>query len=192
MTQGGQVFPMLSFRPAAPADLAQLADLINSAYRGDASRAGWTTEADLLDGQRTDIAGLSALMATPGHTLLLAMDGSEQLVGCAHTIVEPGQTLYFGMLTVDPSVQARGIGRALLDYLEAYGGSAGCNRLRMTVIHLRAELMAWYERRGFQRTGQTLPFPMGDPRFGQPRVAHLELIEFTKALSAAPRLGVRY
>ncbi len=174
---------MLQFRTATAADLAELADLINGAYRGNSSRAGWTTEADLLDGQRTDIAGLRELMNDPKQFLLVASDGGGQLLGCAHVILEPDQTLYFGMLTVHPEAQARGMGRELLVHLQHFGLSAGCCRMRMTVVHLRAELMAWYERRGFVRTGRVLPFPMDDPRFGRPRVAHLELVEFTKRLA---------
>lgn len=173
---------MLLFRPASAADLSALTDLVNCAYRGDSSRQGWTTEADLLDGQRTDLASLNQVLLSPGHTLLLALDASGHLQGCVHTILETDLTLYFGMLTVRPGSQAQGIGRQLLIHLEELARAAGCIRLRMTVIQLRSELIAWYQRRGFRATGRVLPFPMGDARFGVARVGHLELVEFEKVM----------
>lgn len=157
-----------AFRNATPADIDALVALVTSAYRGDSSRAGWTTEADLLDGNRIDPEVLRADLERPRSRVLLAeADGGLQ--ACAHVADEDGAG-YFGMFAVHPGLQGGGLGKQLL---------AECERIardewqlpvmRMTVIDLRAELIAFYERRGYRRTGEFKPFPYGDTRFGQPK-----------------------
>ena len=156
-------------------DLAELSDLVaihalvESAFRGDTARLGWSHEADLLDGQRTDMAELEAILADPRQHLLLARDG-DALVGCV-VLADKGQGLaYLGMLTVDPHRQASGLGRQLLAAAERYAVRAlGATRIEMTIIPHRTELTAWYERRGYALTGEDRPFPADDPRFGIPR-----------------------
>lgn len=178
---------MLHFRLAAAVDIPATVALINSAYRGDSSRAGWTTEADILGGQRTDLHTLGEILQRPGESLLIAVDAAGTVVGCAHLVQEPDQTLYFGMLTVSPDAQDQGIGRQLLAQIEVIARSTGQRRIRMTVIHLRHELMAWYERRGFARTGREIAFPMDDPRYGIPKVPLIVLWEFARVLDG-PRV----
>lgn len=145
-----------------------LNQLVNSAYRGDASKKGWTTEADLLDGIRTSEESLREMLANPNATILrYVADG--QTLGCVY-VEKKGDKLYLGMLTVAPELQAGGIGRALLERAETYAREQGCRAITMTVIPQRTELIAWYERRGYHQTGETQPFPMDDPRFGLPKV----------------------
>ena len=159
----------LAFRPATAGDIARLHRLIESAYRGDAARRGWTHEADLLDGQRTDVAELSALVADTARVLLMAEQKGE-LVGCLQVTDLGDDLAYLGMLTVDPERQAGGLGRKLLEAAEAWGRDRfGAGAMEMTVIGQRRELIAWYERRGYELTGETRPFPMNDPRFGLPQ-----------------------
>lgn len=159
----------LAFRPATAGDIARLHRLIESAYRGDAARRGWTHEADLLDGQRTDVAELSALVADTARVLLMAEQKGE-LVGCVQVTDLGDDLAYLGMLTVDPERQAGGLGRELLEAGEAWARDRfGARAMEMTVIARRRELIAWYERRGYALTGETRPFPMDDPRFGLPR-----------------------
>ena len=159
----------LAFRPATAGDIARLHRLIESAYRGDAARRGWTHEADLLDGQRTDATELSALVANPARVLLMAEQKGE-LVGCVQVTDLGDDLAYLGMLTVDPERQAGGLGRELLEAGEAWARDRfGARAMEMTVIARRRELIAWYERRGYALTGETRPFPMDDPRFGLPR-----------------------
>lgn len=172
---------MLTFRLATHQDVEAAVALINSAYRGDSSRAGWTTEADILGGQRTDPDTLRSLLDAPGQRLLLAED-EGRLVGAVHLADEDDGSLYFGMLTVRPDTQASGVGKALLAEIGQVAHRQGAWRIRMTVIHLRTELMAYYERRGFARTGRVVPFPMHDPKYGEPKVPHIELIEMAKLL----------
>lgn len=169
----------LTFRPAAAADLAALSAFVNAAYRGDSSKKGWTTEADLLGGQRTDPASLAAMLE--GGRVELAFDETGALAACVYLRNE-APSCYLGMLTVEPSRQAGGLGRRLLERSETLARDWGCASVRMTVIDARAELIAWYERRGYRRTGRTEPFPAEDPRFGLPKVAELRFCELAKEL----------
>lgn len=162
----------LHFRVAAPEDVAAIVALTQSAYRGDASRLGWTTEADLLDGQRTDAAEVAALITNPGVRLLLAERDGQLLASCVveRLAGEHAGDGYFGMFSVRPEAQGNGTGRALLAEAERVAREEWHARaMRMSVIDARAELIAWYERRGYRRTGEYRPFPYGDPRFGIPK-----------------------
>jgi ribosomal protein S18 acetylase RimI-like enzyme len=160
--------PRLSFRIATAVDVPLVVALTQSAYRGDASRAGWTTEADLLDGQRTDVREVVELLQRPGSVILLA-ENMRGLVACCHLERQEGNG-YFGMFSVSPGLQGNGTGRALLAEAERIARDDWhCAAMRMTVIDVRSELIAWYERRGYHRTGEYRPFPYGDPRFGIPR-----------------------
>lgn len=174
--------PPLTFRTATPADASTIVALVESAYRGEASRAGWTTEAHLLDGQRTDAAGVLATIAHPRERIVLAFDG-DALVGSVLLRDEGGGSAYVGMLAVRPLLQGRGTGRALLAEAERIAASdLGATTMRMTVIPLRTELVAWYERQGYRATGEQEPFPYGDERFGRPRREDLYFVVLKKAL----------
>ncbi len=155
-----------NIEPATEADVPELTQLVNSAYRGDSSRRGWTTEADLLDGQRTSEADLQESLKKSQAQILTYRVGG-QLLGCVY-LEQTGQKLYLGMLTVAPDVQTGGIGKRLLAKAEEVGKLLGCQEVTMTVLTQRRELIAWYERRGYQSTGETKPFP-DDPRFGLPK-----------------------
>lgn len=175
----------LRFRVATPADIEAVVALTQSAYRGDASRTGWTTEADLLDGQRTDAQEVTELIANPAVRLLLAeSDGALQ----ASCVVErlSGEHAgdgYFGMFSVSPEAQGHGTGRAVLAEAERIAREEWhAPAMRMTVIDVRAELIAWYERRGYRRTGEYRPFPYGDARFGIPKRDDLRFEWLVKAL----------
>jgi len=172
-----------AFRLAQSADVAAIVTLTESAYRGDASRAGWTTEADLLDGQRTDAADVAALLANPASRVLLAeRDGT--LLACCH-VERRGAACYFGMFSVRPGLQGGGLGRRMLAEAERIARDDwGCTQMQMTVISLRDELIAWYERRGYRRTGEFSPFPYGDERFGIPRRDDLRFEKLVKCLRA--------
>jgi ribosomal protein S18 acetylase RimI-like enzyme len=159
--------PDLHFRNATAADVPALVALVTSAYRGEASRAGWTTEADLLEGNRIVPEVLLADIARPRSRILLAeSDGTLQ--GCAHVAADGGAG-YFGMFAVRPALQRAGAGRTILAEAERVAREDWrLPLMRMTVIDLRTELIAWYERRGYRRTGEIRPFPAADPRFGRP------------------------
>ena len=173
----------LTLRDARPDDISALNALIHSAYRGEASRAGWTTEADLLDGQRTDPDDLAAILADPAQALLTAWR-EDGLIGCI-LIADRGQgTGYFGMLSVRPDLQAAGLGRRLITAAEAeLAARFDARRVFISVLPQRSELIAWYERLGYRHTGATLPFPYGDPRFGLPLRDDLHFIVMARDLA---------
>lgn len=176
----------LRFRPATPADVDAIVALVESAYRGDASRAGWTTEADLLDGRRTGADDVRACIDRE-HSVLLLAERDGELVGCAHVAQEDGGG-YFGMFSVRPTLQGAGLGKALLAEAERLVFDTWqLPVMRMTVIDVRDELIAFYERRGYRRTGVRKPFPYGDERFGVPRRDDLrfEVLEKPAPVAAA-------
>lgn len=171
----------LRFRAATPDDVDALLALVESAYRGDASRAGWTTEADLLDGQRIDAQGLAETLGQADGRVVLAED-ADGLLGCAH-VERHDAHAYFGMFSVRPILQGGGIGHALLAECERIAREEWRSpAMRMTVISVRDELVAWYERRGYRRTGEYKPFPYGDERFGIPKRGDLCFEWLEKAL----------
>jgi ribosomal protein S18 acetylase RimI-like enzyme len=170
----------LDFRIGRPEDTAGIVVLVNSAYRGDSSRAGWTTEADLLDGQRTDSKEINGILADPDSVILLGETAGE-LIASAH-LQRIGDQAHFGMFAVKPGLQNGGVGKRFMQAAEAYVHSNWkCTHLSMSVITLRQPLIAFYERRGFHRTGKIKPFPQAE-KFGIPKVSGLQLEVLEKAL----------
>ncbi len=171
-------------RAAIKADIPALLSLIESAYRGDASRTGWTTEADLLDGQRIDREMLAAIIADRAQRLML-FEVDDQPVACVNIEKRDGYA-YVGLVTVSPAAQAQGWGRRLLAVVESIAADDWqLDRARMSVIRQRTDLIAWYVRHGYGQTGETLPFPYGDERFGRPRRDDLEFVILEKQLGTA-------
>ncbi|GAA0472267.1 GNAT family N-acetyltransferase [Streptomyces stramineus] len=170
-----------TFRAATLADVPGLVALVESAYRGDDSRAGWTTEADLLDGQRTDPDGVKAVVTDENSHLLLVELGGETVACCQ--LEHRGEHAYFGMFAVRPDMQGAGLGKKIIAEAERIVRARwGAREMHMTVIRQRDELIAWYERRGYRRTGRMSPFPYGDERFGIPQRDDLEFELLVKDL----------
>jgi ribosomal protein S18 acetylase RimI-like enzyme len=171
----------LTFRDATRADAEAIIALVESAYRGESSRQGWTTEADLLDGQRIDRQLLLDLIVRDDARVLMAEVGGK-LMACCELQKQEGNA-YFGMFAVRPDGQGSGIGNRVLAESERIAAQEWqCREMRMTVIDLRTELIAWYERRGYRRTGMHKPFPYGDERFGIPRRDDLRFEVLSKTL----------
>ncbi len=142
--------------------------LVNSAYRGEGSKKGWTTEADLIEGTlRIDKDSLYKMLDRPGSVVLTCKD-ADTVVGCVY-LKKDDEGLYLGMLSVSPSMQGSGTGKKLLQAAEEHAIETGAKYIVMSVIDLRHELIAWYERHGYKRTGETKPFP-ADDKFGKPRL----------------------
>jgi len=177
--------PAHTFRAATTADIPALVALVTSAYRGESSRSGWTTEADLLDGARIDPEVLRADLERPDSRVVV-IDGTSGPLACAHVAINDGAG-YFGMFAVDPALQGRGTGDSLLAECERVAREEWALQvMRMTVIDVRDALIAWYERRGYRRTGIRKPFPYGDIRFGIPLRDDLRFEVLEKTLGAAP------
>ncbi len=138
-------------------DVPALVHLINSAYRGEGSKQGWTTEADLIGGLRTDAEELQKIINKSDSVLLKYVNETDTLIGCVR-LKKQDDKIYLGMLSVSPTLQAKGIGKQLLQAAENYAQKENVPTIYMTVISVRPELIAWYERHGYQRTGEILPF----------------------------------
>ncbi len=169
-----------AIRWASAGDADAIVALAQSAYRGDASRAGWTTEADFLDGQRIDRDGILAMIGDDQGVLLLHQ--GDELLACAH-LRRDGDRCWFGLFAVQPGRQGQGIGDRLLQAAERQAADRfGATAIRMYVIWLRDSLIAWYQRRGYAHTGEQASFPYGDARFGLPRRDDLYFIVLEKPL----------
>lgn len=165
--------------PASAEDVPVLNRLVNSAYRGESSRKGWATEADLIDGTRIDEAAMLDLIQDKNTTILKYVENNE-ILGCVELRIET-ESLYLGMLTVNPDLQAKGIGKILMHAGEDFGRKNNCKKVKMTVVSVRDKLIAWYERHGYSLTGERKPFKMPDERFGIPRQP-LEFVVMEKKL----------
>ncbi|MGW7285709.1 GNAT family N-acetyltransferase [Streptomyces sp. NPDC054847] len=172
----------LTYRDAAEADVPALVALIESAYRGEASRAGWTSEADILGGQRTDPQGVREVITAPGSRLMVVERDGEPVACCQ--LEHRGEAAYFGMFAVRPDLQGARLGRRIIAEAErSVRETWGVAEMHMTVISVREDLIAWYERRGYRRTGRMTPFPYGDERFGIPRRDDLAFELLVKTLA---------
>ncbi|RDJ00096.1 GNAT family N-acetyltransferase [Dyella solisilvae] len=168
-------------RQAAAADVPAIVALVESAYRGESGLRGWTTETHLLDGQRTDADNVAGLIGRDDSRVLL-VEREGDLAACCH-IERQGQSGYFGMFAVRPELQMAGLGRGLLAEAERIARDEWqAEAMRMSVIEQRAELIAWYQRRGYRLTGETGEFPYGQPRFGIPRRDDLRFVWMSKPL----------
>lgn len=176
--------PDLTLRLATADDVDALERLVHAAYRAPGD-AGWTTEAAILDGQRADATMLTGLVADSDVEIVVATIGS-QLVGCGALHHPPGDPVAeFGLFAVEPVRQGCGIGGSVLAHVETLAAAEGARRIRLQVIHLRHELLAWYQRRGYEPTGETEPFPYDDERFGVPRRDDLHFIILERLLPQA-------
>ena len=172
----------LAFRFARPHDIPRIVSLVNSAYRGESGKQGWTTEADLLDGQRTDEEDITQLLQTPDSMILLAEIGWE-LVASVH-LERHEEGAYLGMLAVRPSLQGRGVGKRLMATAEDIAEKQWmAGKMLMTVINLRYELIAFYQRCGYLKTGRAKPFPASE-KFGMPKGPALFLEYLEKPLGS--------
>ena len=172
----------LTFDQAKPEEAQILCDLINRAYRGESSKVGWTTEADLLGGQRTDKAAIEDLIKSKNKVILNTYT-NKKLIGCVLLEKKTETLAYLGMLTVEPGLQDKGIGRKILENSEHFVvKNWNCIELEMTVIPIRTELIDWYKRRGYLVTGEKRPFPATDPRFGIPKRNDLNFVVLSKTL----------
>ncbi|WP_320533792.1 GNAT family N-acetyltransferase [Robbsia andropogonis] len=176
-----------TFRLAKPDDTDAIVALMQSAYRGESGKQGWTTESDLLDGQRTDAAEVLETITNADSVVIVAFASTPtgpRLVATCNTARDAvASAAYFGAFAVAPDLQARGLGKRMLEQAEKHARQAwGVDTMRLCVLHTREELIAFYRRRGYVPTGETGPFPYGQPRFGIPKVQGLMFLWLSKTL----------
>jgi len=158
---------MTTISKADLTDIPELVALINSAYRGDGSKQGWTTEAELLKGsQRIDVESIQKNMEIPKAVFLKCLNEEGQIIGTVY-LEQKDKKIYLGMLSVSPGLQGRGTGKQLLAAADQYAKDLDCPILYMTVISVREELITWYERHGYAKTGEKIPF-RPEEKFGIP------------------------
>lgn len=166
---------------AISADIQELNKLVNSAYRGEDSKKGWTTEAEILDGLRIDEAALEVLLTKPAIVVLKCNDVDGRILGtvCLEVV---DHHLHLGMFAVSPMSQGNGIGKSLLNAAVKHAIENECDRVVISVISTRKELISWYERHGYVATGNSIAFEDIEGRFGDPKVSAIHLIEMQKVL----------
>ena len=172
-----------TFRAATSGDVALVVDLVESAYRGERSKSGWTTEAELLEGQRTDAEAIAAVISSADSRLLLASDKHGDVIACCVIQQRRAGRSYFGTFAVRPGLQRGGVGKQVLAEAERIARDEwACDTIELTVIGQREDLIAWYGRRGYVATGEMRPFPYGDERFGVPKREDLYFVVLAKSL----------
>ena len=174
----------IHLEPATPADLPAIVALMNAAFRGAEGKQSWCTEADFIVGARTNESLLSEEIAHGAFFLIVKDDTTSLLQGCVSLRPLSAEKWYLGSLAVRLALQSAGFGRNLLDAAEGYAATRGARTIEITVVNVRDTLIAWYERRGYRRTGETRPFPYGDDRFGTPTRDDLEFVVLEKNLPA--------
>ena len=171
-------------RTATAQDVDALVALVNSAYRGESSRAGWTTETDLVGGSRVDAERLQSAVASPDDVILVH-EANGEMLACVHLQRTGTDDCYLGMLTTKPTRQGGGLGKQMLEAAERVARDTwGATVMHMTVITIRTELVAFYERRGYVKSGERKPFPYEDPRMGLPKRGDLEFYVLRKSLTS--------
>lgn len=170
----------ITFKTAHPEDSQKISELVNSAYRGEDSKQGWTTEADYIGGTRTTPELILDMLKTPKAQIEMAFDEANNLIGCVYINREGTTRLYFGMLTTSPQYQGKGLGKTMISHVVDIAKKESFTEMKITVLNVRPELIAFYERRGFKATGEFEKFPDNNPAYGIPKVAGLKLLEFIK------------
>ena len=170
--------------PAVEADYPEIIDLVNLAFRGSGSSASWNVEDGIIEGQRLNESLLREdLAAKPeGYLLMHRDEANGTLLGTVWLDPAENGVWRLGLLTVRPDLQKKQVGRQLLAAAESFAKARGARRIRMTVVNVRDLLIAWYERRGYTRTGETQPFPYGDERFGRPLREDLHFVVLERSI----------
>lgn len=138
-------------------DISELVLLVNSAYRGESSKKGWTTEALILKGIRIDEKEMADIFANAESTIFKYIE-NKTILGCV-LLVKKQNKLYLGMLCVNPELQNSGIGKKMLHFANGFALDNGLNRIVMTVISKRKALISWYNRHGYLDLGEREDFP---------------------------------
>ena len=174
--------PIPSISTSLAGDIPAIVDLLNRSYRGDTSRQGWTTEADLIGGNvRTDIEDVTRTLTREGSMFLVCRQSDGEPVGCVN-LQRKGDRLYLGMFAVRPDLQGKGIGASLMRAAEVHALEIGCHAVFMWVVSVRKELIEWYVRLGYRDTGERVAFH--EDGLSGPHLRPLEFMVLEKPLQA--------
>jgi len=166
-----------TFRTASKSDAEAIAQLVNKAYRPETGSAGWTHESDFVSGNRTSAGQVAEIMSTPDSVILVGLKDSE-IVACIQ-VEKDGKNSHIGMLAVNPNLQGAGAGKHMLAHAESYANESFCSeKFIMAVVSSRSELIAFYLRRGYQKTGAVHDYPLsagvGTPKLSDLKIEALE------------------
>jgi ribosomal protein S18 acetylase RimI-like enzyme len=152
---------------AFPGHAWEISRLVNSVYRGENSKKGWTTEADLLEGIRITVNKILELIGKKNNEILLAVT-DDKIIGCVH-LEKINKKCHLGMLSVDVNYQKEGIGKYLMNESEKYAKEVfRCGEMEMKVIGQRKELIEYYIRQGYKLMGEKENFSL-NTHFGAPK-----------------------
>ena len=163
---------MDTFRTANKSDAEAIAQLVNKAYRPETVAAGWTHESDLVSGNRTSVGQVEEVISKRDSVILVGLKDSE-IVACVH-IEKDGSYCHIGMLAVNPMLQGAGAGKQMLAHAEKYANeSFGSEKFVIVVVSSRSELIAFYLRRGYRKTGTVQDYPLW-AGVGTPKCSNLK------------------
>ncbi len=169
------------FRKATTADVEAIAKLVNNAYRPNSGVSGWTHESDIVAGDRIDIPQIIEILSKKDSVVIAGLN-DETVVACVH-VEKNNRSSYIGMLAVDPILQGVGAGKNMLAYAEKYArDNFNPEKFVMAVVSARHELISFYQRRGYQKTGEAMEYPL-DAGVGQPKLENLKVVMLEKLTS---------
>jgi ribosomal protein S18 acetylase RimI-like enzyme len=175
-----EALALIQFRRATRADVATIVSLTDAAYRGE-GLGGWTTEAHLVGVRRIDAEGVEEVLAAL-ERLIIVVEIDGDLAGCIE-LTRQGSRAVLGMLAVRPELQGRGIGGAIIREAERIcRDELGAKEIRLQVLHMRSDIIGWYDQLGYKPNGEQIPFPYGNERVGVPKRNDLKFIVLTKVL----------
>ena len=170
----------LSYRYAIQDDLVAVVDLVNAAYRGGEDYSGWTHEGHLLHGARISLEQLTQQL-TGEHVKMLLAEREGRLYGCMMLSLQ-GDRVYLGTFAVVPHLQGNGVGRQMLKHAERQAAEQWqASQIEMVVISQRQDLIEYYQRRGYQVSGEVSDFPV-ELDVGIPKVQGLTITALNKPL----------
>ncbi len=179
MKQDNTDFSRFTLTQASHDHCQDICDLINLTYRGD---SGWTRETHIISGDRTNLDEITLAMAKPNAQFYVVYL-EQQLATCVYLAQEQHQAAYIGYFSVHPDFQGQGIGKHILQQAEAIAKKQfSALKIRMYVVSQRPELIAFYQRRGYQRVGSQTPYPL-ELKIGVPKVPGLTIEYLEKSLS---------
>lgn len=184
----------LNYRLATPEDVLEIQKLVESAFQASDTRVNWTSHQELNIRFRISVENIMLRIQDPDSAVLMAFlsesdhedPKDETFVASIEVVKRSSELAHLSMLAVSPDHHRDGIGRKILNYAENYCQQEwGVTKLALNALSDREALIAWYTRRGYQRTGETKPFPVEE--FSDlPLSDNLCFVQFEKNVNTLP------